>query len=235
MTSAEALDFVKNYTRERYQADRDDANKKLAAAEAEIGGGTRELDDSVVKQARALMQRLALLAKNLDAQFGSTTYGSATPGESKQGKEIRRLLTPVAGVVSGLELMILTDPSIGLFSHINEADYVLTPYEGAMRRHVTDYAGKKIKDDVAEIFKHVKIVDVSAAPPEKKGRKKKGAANEADQYVPPISPDMNPDDVDFTQPHKYIPHDDLEEGEEACAVCEGPPDDELHALDALNA
>jgi len=227
VTLAEAVDLAKRVAGKRLTADTRKANTEREAAEKAVGGQVTSFDASVIAQGRQWMQRLAFIARHLDAERGNNySYG----GTSKSGDALRKIVPRIAGIVGELEALQLTDPTIGLFADVNERDYKIEDYRireesfeaGDAADSILDalpQLPETLRDEIAAALAGKTLVEKQAKPVEPKAigggkRRTRSRAATAEAGAPSDEAVSEPAPPIAAEPGEEA-HDDAEDGSEA--------------------
>jgi hypothetical protein len=155
ITNSEAIAIVKRVAGERLKVAKDAHRAKVRELERAVGGQTSRVDDTVVGQAKQLMQRIALIAKRRESRY---TGGYSTGGGNNA--QLEKIVGKLGGIVGELEAFMLTNKAVGLFEAVEDRDFVGSPYTGGGRKvNPLDYASRKTRKLAEEALAGYTIVD----------------------------------------------------------------------------
>jgi hypothetical protein len=155
ITTKEAGEIVKKVAADELRRAKAEQKERQGEIQRTVGGQVQRVDESVIQQARALMARLALIAKKKTDNYASAGNSALIGIVKKMG-----------AVVGELEAFALTDKASGLFEDIHDTDYKGCAYHGASENPLL-FAGPKAREAAEAALAGYTIVD---EPKRKRGK-----------------------------------------------------------------
>jgi hypothetical protein len=199
ITNTQAIAIVRKAAADSWRDAKRQQADQVRQLEAIVGGETKRIDESVIQQAKALMTRIALIARRRDDHHTNTAA-------------LDSIVKKLGGVIGELEAFQLTNKAVGLFETLNEHDYRGYTFGGhSTEKNPLAHAGRKARDAAEAALSGYVIVDDP-----KKGKGEKNVTLDASKgrTVADLSATIS-DDEDIAD--ELADDDDEDDG--ACRVC----------------
>jgi hypothetical protein len=156
ITVSQAVQIVKKVAADELRAAKKIQRERVARLEDAVGGSVKRVDETVVAQAKTLMTRIALIAKNRNASHATSTT-------------LEGIVKKLGGIVGELEAFMLTDKAAGLFETLNDHEFIKSgkPW-GTAEDNPLSYVGPKSRKAAEAALEGYVVV---ADPPKGKGAK----------------------------------------------------------------
>jgi hypothetical protein len=146
ITTSQAITMVKKVAADELRSAKRTQAAKVAELEKVVGGQVKRVDESVVAQAKALMTRIALIAKRGRESHTNTT-------------QLEGVVKKLGGIVGELEAFMLTNKAAGLFEEVREHEYKGHEAYGMAAKNPLAFAGKRARAAAEAALEGFVIVD----------------------------------------------------------------------------